>query len=96
MMATGISGWVTVLLAAAQEPKSVADREKWACENRKKMKCSIPVVMDTFDDKTLKAYDAFPQRVYVLDREGKVVYVSSGLVGLDVDSVGKAIESLKK
>jgi hypothetical protein len=79
-----------------QEPKSVEDREKWACEDRKKMKCSIPVVMDTFDDKTLKAYDAFPQRVFVLDKDGKVAYVSSGLSGMEAGAVEKALDALKK
>jgi hypothetical protein len=78
-----------------QEPKTLADREKWACEDRQKMKCTIPVVMDTFDDKTLKAYDAFPQRVYVLDTKGKVVYSSAGLVGFELDAVSKVVKSLK-
>ena len=36
------------------EPKSLADREKWACEDRKKMNCTIPIVVDSFDDKTLR------------------------------------------
>jgi len=79
-----------------REPKSLADREMWACEDRKKMKCTIPVIMDTFDDKTMKAYDAFPQRVYVIDKSGKIVYFSSGLVGFDLADVTKAIKSLKK
>jgi hypothetical protein len=79
-----------------QEPKSLADREKWACEDRKKMKCTIPVLMDGFDDKTLKAYDAFPQRVYVLDKAGKVVNSSTGLVGFDVENVTKAVKLLEK
>jgi hypothetical protein len=79
-----------------QEPKSLADREKWACEDRKKMKCTIPIVMDTFDDRTLKAYDAFPQRVYVLDRSGKVVHSSAGLIGFEVENVRKALESLAR
>lgn len=79
-----------------QEPKALADREKWACEDRKKMKCTIPVVMDTFDDKTMTAYDAFPQRVYVLDKGGKIVYASSGLVGFDLDNVTTAVKSLGK
>ena len=83
-------------ITAAEEPKSLADREQWACEDRKKMKCTIPVVMDTFDDKTLTAYDAFPQRVYVLDKSGKVVFSSSGLVGFDLESVGKVVKSLEK
>jgi hypothetical protein len=81
-------------IAKEDEPQSLADREKWACEDRKKMKCTIPVIMDTFDDKTLRAYDAFPQRVYVLDRDGKVVYSSSGLVGFDLDGITRAVKSL--
>jgi hypothetical protein len=81
-------------ISADQEPKTLADREKWACADQKKMKCTIPVVMDTMDDKTLRAYDAFPQRVYVLDKDGKVVYSSSGLVGLDVENITKAVKSL--
>lgn len=79
-----------------QEPKNLADREKWACADRKKMECTIPVVMDTFDDRTLKAYDAFPQRIYVLDKSGRVTYVSSGLVGFDVDGLTKAVRALEK
>jgi hypothetical protein len=83
-------------IGSEAEPKTLADREKWACEDRKKMKCTIPVVMDTFDDKTLNAYDAFPQRVYVLDKNGKIVYSSSGLVGFDLENVSKAVKSLEK
>jgi len=79
-----------------KEPKTLADREQWACEDRKKMNCTIPVVMDTFDDKALKAYDAFPQRVFVLDKSGRIVFVSSGLVGFDTESVTKAVKSLQK
>jgi hypothetical protein len=79
-----------------QEPKSLADREKWACADRKKMACTIPVVMDTFDDKTMTAYDAFPQRTYVLDRRGRIVYVSSGLIGFDLECITRAVLSLEK
>ena len=79
-----------------QEPKTLADREKWACEDRKKMKCTIPVVMDTFDDRTMTAYNAFPQRVYVLDKNGKIVYSSSGLVGFALEDVTKVVKSLEK
>lgn len=82
-------------IAPEAEPKSLADREAWACEDRQKMKCSIPIVMDTFDDKTLKDYDAFPQRICIVDRDGKVVYVSSGLVGFAVEDVSKIVKSLE-
>jgi hypothetical protein len=81
-------------LPAEQEPKTLADREKWACADRQKMKYTIPVVMDTMDDKTMKAYDAFPQRVFVLGKDGTVVYCSSGLVGFAAEDVGKVLKSL--
>lgn len=83
-------------IAPEQEPKNLADREKWACEDRKKLKCTIPVIMDTFDDTTLRAYDAFPQRVFVLGKDGKIVYSSSGLIGFDLEAVTKAVKSLEK
>ena len=83
-------------IAPDQEPKSLADREKWACADRQKMKCTILVVMDTFDDKTMRAYDAFPQRVYVIDRSGKIAYSSTGLVGFDLENVSKALKSVAK
>jgi len=82
-------------ISADKEPKVLADREKWACADQKKMNCGIPVVMDTMDDKTLKAYDAFPQRIYVLRRDGKVAFVSSGLVGFDVAAVTNAANALR-
>ena len=77
-----------------QEPKTLADREKWACEDQKKMKCTIPVLMDTFDDKTMNAYNAFPQRIYVLEKHGKIAYSSTGLIGFELESVTKVIKSL--
>jgi hypothetical protein len=81
-------------ISSDQEPKTVADREKWACADQKKMKCTIPVVMDTMDDKTMRAYGALPQRIYVLDKEGVVVYASSGLVGFDLENVAKAVKAV--
>jgi hypothetical protein len=83
-------------IAREQEPTTLADREKWACADRKKMTCTIPVVMDTFDDKTMRAYDAFPQRIVVLDQAGKIVDSFSGLVGFELERVTKAVQSLQK
>ena len=83
-------------IAPRQEPRNLADRERWACEDRKKMTCTIPVVMDTFDDQTMRAYDAFPQRIVVLDKAGKIVSSFSGLVGFQLEGVTKAVRSLEK
>jgi hypothetical protein len=52
--------------------------------------------MDTFDDRTMRAYDAFPQRIVVVDQTGKIVHSFSGLVGFELERVTKAVKSLKK
>jgi hypothetical protein len=83
-------------ITSDKEPKNLADREKWACEDQMKMKCTIPVIMDTFEDRTLRVYDAFPQRIYVLDKKGKVAYSSSGLVGFELEGVARVLRSLDK
>ena len=80
-------------IAPELEPRSLADRERWACEDRARMKCTIPVVMDTFDDRTLHAYDAFPQRVCVVDSAGRIAYLSRGLVGFDLANVECAVKA---
>ena len=36
----------------------------------------LPAVVDRFDDGTEKAYGAWPDRLYVIDREGRVAYRS--------------------
>ena len=80
-------------IAPENEPKTLADREAWACSDREKMICTIPIIMDTMDDKTLLAYDAFPQRVYLIDKTGRVAYRSSGLVGFILE---EATDALRK
>jgi len=35
---------------------------------------SIPLVVDAVDDKVGNAYSGFPDRLYVIDREGKVAF----------------------
>ena len=37
---------------------------------------TIPMVVDDIDDRVGEAYSAFPDRLYVIDRDGKVAYKS--------------------
>ncbi len=37
----------------------------------------LPALVDTFDDATERAYTAWPERLYVIDREGRVAYKSA-------------------
>jgi hypothetical protein len=36
----------------------------------------IPALVDTFDDSTEKAYSAWPDRLYLIDRDGRLAYKS--------------------
>lgn len=38
------------------------------------MKLSIPFLIDDMEDTANKAYGAWPDRMYVVDRQGKVAY----------------------
>jgi type I thyroxine 5'-deiodinase len=38
-------------------------------------KVSIPICVDTLDDRVEKAYAGWPDRLYVVDAEGKLAYV---------------------
>jgi hypothetical protein len=37
----------------------------------------LPALVDTFDDATERAYTAWPERLYLIDREGRIAYKSA-------------------
>lgn len=61
-------------LQVVAQTSSVAER----LENLKKMLAvtgmTMPAVIDDFDNSVKRAYAAWPDRLYVLDAEGKVAY----------------------
>jgi Iodothyronine deiodinase len=40
----------------------------------KAFKVTLPVFVDSMDDKVGLAYSGWPDRIYVIDREGKIAY----------------------
>ena len=58
------------------QPKSLQEREKIAQACSGKLEISMPVLVDKMNDKVAKDYAAFPDRLYVIDKEGKVAYKS--------------------
>lgn len=58
------------------QPKSAAERQRAAhlCESA--LSLSIPILIDDLDDRVGRAYSAFPDRLYLIDREGRVVHKS--------------------
>ena len=61
-----------------------------ACINRLGIK--PPAVLDEFGNTTEKAYTAWPDRLYLIDGEGRVAYKSQpGPFGFKADDLEKAL-----
>ena len=53
--------------------KSLKDRLVAAELLKKSRRCSVPVMVDMFDNEATNAYGAFPERLFII-QEGKIVY----------------------
>lgn len=77
------------------DPKSLEERRKVATDFVSQLKLTLPVLVDTLDDKAKLAFDSWPDRIYVLDAEGKVAYKSGpGPAGFKPDDVPPVLEKL--
>jgi hypothetical protein len=57
-----------------KQPKTHLERREVARACSAKLQMTIPLVVDTIDDRVGHAYSAMPDRLYVIDRDGKVAY----------------------
>lgn len=56
----------------------------------------MPALVDRVDDKVSRAYGGWPDRLYVIDEDGKVAYAGEkGPMGFDPASWAKAIVAVK-
>jgi hypothetical protein len=56
------------------QPTTQAARNLVASQCCQALKLSMPLLVDTIDDQVNRAYSGFPDRLYLIDREGKVAY----------------------
>jgi Iodothyronine deiodinase len=56
------------------QPKDWQERRKVAKDFAATLKVLVPVLVDTMDDAVGKAYAAWPDRLYVIDRDGKIAH----------------------
>ena len=56
------------------QPKTAEERGKIAAACKTKLDLSIPFVVDGIDNKVGEAYAGWPDRLYIVDREGKIAY----------------------
>src|SRR5262245_26987230 len=57
-----------------KQPKTKAERVKVANHCCTALQMSMPVLVDEMDDRVGHAYSGMPDRLYVIDRDGKVTY----------------------
>ncbi len=61
---------------AVAQPKSGSQRTEVATKCHDLLEMNMPVLVDGIDDRVGRAYSGMPDRLYVVDREGKVVFKS--------------------
>ena len=57
---------------SVQDPKTYDERVKVATKACDVLKIRIPCLVDGMNDEANKAYAAWPDRLYVVDRDGKI------------------------
>lgn len=57
-----------------EQPKTAEQRTLVASHCCESLKMSIALLVDTIDDHVNRLYSGFPDRLYVIDRDGRVAY----------------------
>src|SRR5262245_20081926 len=78
-------------------PKGYDERVSVAETCSTNLGIEFPALVDTIDNKTEAAYTAWPDRLYLIDSSGQVVFKSeAGPFGFKTDLLSKALESISK
>lgn len=78
------------------DPKTLEERQKAARDFARDLKLTLPILVDTIDDRADNLYGGWPDRVYVVDADGKVALKGGlGPFGF-IPSVKAAAEVLEK
>jgi hypothetical protein len=80
---------------AFASPKNLDERGQMGQLCVAKLGIKFPAVIDTFDNVTERAYTGWPDRLYVIDQDGRVSYKSSpGPFGFHPQGVAEALQRL--
>ena len=76
-----------------EQPKSLEERIEIATQMCTALKIKLPPLVDTLDDKVNKAYSAWPDRLYLVGRDGRIAYQGGpGPRGFRPDELEAAIK----
>jgi type I thyroxine 5'-deiodinase len=76
-------------------PKTLEERNQVAGLCALNLGIEFPAVVDTLDNRTEMAYTAWPDRLYVIDRDGRIAYKSApGPFGFQPEGVAETLRTL--
>jgi hypothetical protein len=76
-------------------PKDLDERAQVAGSCVRKLGIKFPAVLDEFGNSTERAYSGWPDRLYLIDKGGRVVYKSKpGPFGFKPDDLRAAVAKL--
>lgn len=78
-----------------EDPKTTAERIEVAGECVKDLGLTMPCLVDNIEDQANKVYCGWPDRLYVIDKGGRVAYQGGmGPQGFKPDEVANVLERL--
>jgi hypothetical protein len=76
-------------------PRSEGERTETASACVRNLGIHIPAILDGIDNRTERAYTAWPDRLYVIGTDGRVVYKSApGPFGFSAHGLQQALDQL--
>jgi Iodothyronine deiodinase len=77
-------------------PKNEEERAEIAGACVRKLEIKFPAVLDEFGNSTEQAYTGWPDRIYLLDKNGRVAYKSKpGPFGFKADELASALSKVQ-
>lgn len=77
------------------DPRQDAERRELARTCSTKLGIEFPALVDDMDDTTERNYTAWPDRIYLVDKEGRIAFKSdAGPFGFQTDVLSNALRQL--
>jgi len=90
--AHAIDSWLPMEFGAVEDPITFDERRDMARFCSRELGLTLPAVVDELDDAVSRAYAGWPERLYLIDNDGKVVYRGGpGPFGFDPDGFEVAL-----
>ena len=79
-----------------EDPKTLEERQTAARDFAKELKLTLPILVDTLDDQANNLYGGWPDRVYIIDADGKIALKGGMGPGGFIPSVKAAFGVLER